>query len=172
MVVKSELKNLGLNYSSVELGEAEIMEDLSPEQLDLLSVALDKTGFELMDDGNSKLVENIKAVIIELVHYNDEPIKIQFTKYLSEKLHHDYATLASIFSEVKGTTIEHFYMTHISDKVKELIAYDKLSLTEIAYRLNYRSVAHLSAQFKKMTGLAPSHFKHLKHKKRITLENV
>ena len=162
MVVKSKLESLGLHYSSVELGEAEIMEDLSPEQLDRLSIALDKTGLELMDDKKSILVEKIKAVIIELVHYNEEQIKITLSDYLSEKLNHNYSHLANLFSEVKGITIEQFYLTHKIEKVKELLVYDELSLTEIAFRLNYSSVAHLSNHFKKMTGLTPSHFKTLK----------
>jgi AraC-like DNA-binding protein len=172
MVVKSKLENLGLHYSSVELGEAEIMEDLSPEQLDRLSIALDKTGLELMDDKKSILVEKIKAVIIELVHYNEEQIKITLSDYLSEKLNHNYSHLANLFSEVKGITIEQFYLTHKIEKAKELLVYDELSLTEIAFRLNYSSVAHLSNQFKKMTGLTPSHFKTLKRIRHNHGENV
>jgi AraC-like DNA-binding protein len=172
MIVKSKLENLGLHYSSVELGEAEIMEDLSPEQLDRLSIALDKTGLELMDDKKIILVEKIKAVIIELVHYNEEQIKITLSDYLSEKLNHNYSHLANLFSEVKGITIEQFYLTHKIEKVKELLVYDELSLTEIAFRLNYSSVAHLSNQFKKMTGLTPSHFKTLKRIRHNHGENV
>ena len=172
MVVKSKLENLGLHYSSVELGEAEIMEDLSPEQLDRLRIALDKTGLELMDDKKSILVEKIKAVIIELVHYNEEQIKITLSDYLSEKLNQNYSHLANLFSEVKGITIEQFYLTHKIEKVKELLVYDELSLTEIAFRLNYSSVAHLSNQFKKMTGLTPSHFKTLKRIRHNHGENV
>ena len=172
MVVKSKLENLGLHYSSVELGEAEIMEDLSPEQLDRLRIALDKNGLELMDDKKSILVEKIKAVIIELVHYNEEQIKITLSDYLSEKLNHNYSHLANLFSEVKGITIEQFYLTHKIEKVKELLVYDELSLTEIAFRLNYNSVAYLSNQFKKMTGLTPSHFKTLKRIRHNRGENV
>jgi len=172
MVVKSELEKLGVNYRTVELGEAEIMEDISTDQVDRLNIALKKSGLELMDDKRSILVEKIKAVIIELVHYMDEPIKINHSEYLSEKLHHNYKYLATLFSEVKGTTIEQFYLAHKIEKVKELLVYDELNLTEIAYKLNYTSVAHLSNQFKKMTGLTPSHFKNLKHIRRSTLENV
>jgi len=172
MVVKSELEKLGLNCKTVELGEVEIMEDLSPEQLDRLSIALDKTGLELMDDKKSILVEKIKAVIIELVHYNEEQIKITLSDYLSEKLNHNYSHLANLFSEVKGITIEQFYLTHKIEKVKELLVYDELSLTEIAFRLNYSSVAHLSNQFKKMTGLTPSHFKTFKRIRHNHGENV
>jgi AraC-like DNA-binding protein len=172
MVVKSELKKLGVNYRSVELGEAEITEDISVDQLQRLGVALKKSGLELMDDKKSILVEKIKAVIIELVHYRDEPIKISHSDYLSEKLHLNYNYLANLFSEVKGTTIEQFYLAHKIEKVKELLVYDELNLTEIAFRLNYSSVAHLSNQFKKITGLTPSHFKQLKHIRRSTLKNV
>jgi AraC-like DNA-binding protein len=172
MVVKSELEKLGLHYTTVDLGEVEIREYISKEQLERLDFALKKAGLELMDDKKSILVEKIKAVIIELVHYADEQIKVNLSDYLSEKLNHNYTYLAHLFSEVKGTTIEKFYLTHKIEKVKELLVYDELSLTEIAYRLNYSSVAHLSNQFKKMTGLTPSHFKELKRKRRITLGNV
>jgi len=172
MVVKSELEKLGVHYTSVELGEAEIREDISQEQLDRLSIALKKTGLELMDDKKSILVENIKAVIIELVHYNEEQVKVNLSDYLSKKLNHDYTYLASLFSEVKGITIEQFYLAHKLEKVKELLVYDELNLTEIAFKLNYSSVSHLSNQFKKMTGLTPSHFKKLKHTRRGTLGKV
>lgn len=172
MVVKSELKKLGIHYTVVELGEAEVKDNVSTEQLDHLSVALKKSGLELMDDKKSILVEKIKAVIIELIHYTDEQIKINLSDYLSEKLHFNYTYLANLFSEVKGATIENFYLAHKIEKVKELLVYDDLTLTEIAYKLHYSSVAHLSNQFKKMTGLTPSHFKNLKHKRFGTLENV
>jgi AraC-like DNA-binding protein len=148
------------------------MEDLSPEQLDRLNIALNKTGLELMDDKKSILVEKIKAVIIELVHYNEEQIKITLSDYLSEKLNYNYSHLANLFSEVKGITIEQFYLTHKIEKVKELLVYDEIGLTEIAFRLNYSSVAHLSNQFKKMTGLTPSHFKTLKPIRHNHGENV
>ena len=172
MVVKSELEKLGVHCTSVELGEAEIKEDISTEQMDRLSIALKKTGLELMDDKKSMLVEKIKAIIIELVHYNEEHIKVNLSDYLSKKLNHDYTYLANLFSEVKGTTIENFYLSHRLEKVKELLVYDELNLTEIAFKLNYSSVAHLSNQFKKMTGLTPSHFKQLKHKRRGILGKV
>ena len=172
MVVKSELSKLGLHYAAVELGEAEIMEDISTEQMQRLGVALKKTGLELMDDKKSILVEKIKTIIIELVHYTDDQIKTNLSDYLSEKLNYNYTYLANLFSEVKGTTIEKFYLAHKIEKVKELLVYDELNLTEIADKLHYSSVAHLSNQFKKMTGLTPSHFKNLKHKRRETLGNV
>jgi len=172
MVVKSKLESLGLHFSFVELGEAEIMEDISPEQQDQLSIALKKTGLELMDDKKSILVEKIKTVIIELVHYREEQIKVNLSDYMSEKFNHNYTYLANLFSEVKGITIEQFYIAHKIEKVKELLVYDELNLTEIAYKLNYSSVAHLSNQFKKMTGLTPSHFKSLKQIRRNSLGNV
>jgi AraC-like DNA-binding protein len=172
MVVKAELQKIGVKYVSVDLGEAETVEDLSADQLSRLGTGLRKAGLELMDDKKSILVEKIKAVIIELVHYNDDQLKINLSDYLTEKLNHNYTYLANLFSEVKGTTIEHFYLAHKIEKVKELLVYDELSLTEIAYMLHYSSVAHLSNQFKKMTGLTPSHFKNLKKKRRGNLENM
>ena len=173
MVVKSELEKLGLHHYRVELGETEIMEDLSPGQLKQLDIALRKTGLELMDDKKSVIVEKIKSIIIELVHYSDDSqIKVNLSDYLSDKLNHNYSHLSNLFSEVKGTTIEQFYLAHKIEKVKELLVYDELNLTEIAYKLHYSSVAHLSNQFKKMTGLTPSHFKNLKHKRRKTLANL
>ena len=162
MLVRAELKNLGLHYIRVELGEADIMEDLSAEQLSLLNTALLKTGLEVMDDKKNILVEKIKNAIIELVHCNDDQIKINLSDYLSEKLSLNYTYLAHLFSEVKGTTIEKFYLAHKIEKVKELLVYHDLTLSEIAYRLNYSSVAHLSNQFKKLIGPTPSHFKNLK----------
>ena len=172
MVVKSELEKLGLHYTSVELGEAEIKEAISPEQLQTLDARLKRTGLEIMDDKKSILVEKIKTIIIELVHYREEQIKINLSDYLSEKLNHNYTYLANLYSEVKGTTIEQFYLSHKIEKVKELLVYDELNLTEIADKMHYSSVAHLSNQFKKMTGLTPSHFKKLKNKRRNALGKV
>src|SRR3984893_9006141 len=125
-----------------------------------------------MDDKKSVLIQKIKTIIIELVHYSDEPLAVNLSAYLSEKLQHDYTYLANLFSEVQGTTIEKFLITHKIERVKELLVYNELNLTEIAYRMNYSSVAHLSSQFKKITGLTPSHFKQLKDKKRNALENL
>jgi AraC-like DNA-binding protein len=172
MVVKSELEKLGLHYITVDLGEAVIKEEISAEQLDSLSIALKQSGLELMDNKKSILIERIKTIIIELVHYNDEQIKINLSDYLTEKLNYNYTYLANLFSEVKGTTIEQFYLAHKIEKVKELLVYDELNLTEIAWKLHYSSVAHLSNQFKKMTGLTPTHFKNLKHKRRLALGDV
>ena len=166
MIVKSELEKLGLHYLYVELGEAEIIEDLTTEQQDTLDIALKNTGLELMDDKKAILVEKIKAVIIELVHYTDDPIKVNLSNYLSDKLNYDYTYMANLFSEVKGITIEKFYISHKTEKIKELLVYDELTLSQIAYKLHYSSVGHLSNQFKKMTGLTPSHFKILKSQKR------
>jgi AraC-like DNA-binding protein len=172
MVVKSEIEKLGLHYITVDLGEAEIEEEISAEQQVSLSIALKKYGLELMDNKKSILIEKIKTIIIELVHYNDEQIKINLSDYLSEKLNYNYTYLANLFSEVKGTTIEQFYLAHKIEKVKELLVYDELNLTEIAWKLHYSSVAHLSNQFKKMTGLTPTYFKNLKHKRRSALGDV
>jgi AraC-like DNA-binding protein len=172
MVVKSELEKLGVHHTRVELGEVEIMEELSAEQLNILNDGLKKTGLELIDDKNSILVEKIKTTIIELVHYTDKQIKINLSDYLSQKLNHNYTYLSNLFSEIKGTTIEKYYLSHRIEKVKELLVYDELNLTEIAYKLHYSSVAHLSNQFKKMTGLTPSHFKNLKNKRRNLLGDI
>ena len=172
MVVKSELEKMGLHYTSVELGETEIMEDISPDQMELLDASLRCAGLELMDDKKSVLVEKIKAIIIELIHYSDYQIRINLSDHLSEKLNHNYSHLSNLFSEAKGITIEHFYLTHKIERVKELLVYDELNLTEIAYKMNYSSVAHLSNQFKKLTGLTPSQFKNLKNRNRTTLSDI
>ena len=172
MVVKEELKRLGLQYVSVELGEVEIMEDISVEQHDQFQVALLRSGLELLDDKKSVLIQKIKNVIVELVHYSEEPLAINFSDHLSQKLNHNYTYLANLFSEVQGTTIEQFIIAHKIERVKELLVYNELNLTEIAYLMHYSSVAHLSAQFKKVTGLTPSHFKQLRHKRLNMLENL
>ena len=172
MVVKSELERIGVPYLVVELGEVEIPGTISQEQRKELDILLKKSGLELMDDKKSMLIERIKTVIIELIHYSNELPKTKFSEYLSEKLNHDYTYLSNLFSEVQGITIEHYIIAHKIERVKELLVYDELNLTEIAYKLHYSSVAHLSNQFKKVTGLTPSHFKHLKHKRIYTLEDV
>ena len=172
MVVKAELEELGLHYIYVKIGEADIIENLSADRLNLLDKRLKKSGLLLMDDKKSILVEKIKSAIIELVHYTEDPLKINLSDFLSEKLNYNYTYLANLFSEVKGLTIENFFITHKIERAKELIVYDELNLSEIAYKLHYSSVAHLSNQFKKITGLTPSHFKKLKNKRRNTLENV
>jgi len=172
MVVKSELEKLGLQFVDVKIGEANIIGELSLEQIKQLDTELKKSGLLIMDNKKSILVEKIKVAIIELVHYNDEQIKVNLSDYLSDKLKHNYTYLANLFSQVKGITIEKFYLAHKIEKVKELIIYDELSISEIAYKMHYSSVAHLSNQFKKITGLTPSHFKMMKNKRRGTLEDV
>jgi len=172
MVVKAALKDLGLHYVNVDLGTVEVMENISQQQRDQLKVALLKSGLELMDDKKAILIEKIQNVIVEMIHYEDELPKTNFSDYLTAKLNYDYTYLANLFSETKGITIEHFIILHKIERVKELIIYDELNLSEIAWKLHYSSVAHLSNQFKKITGLTPSFFKSLKHKKRTTLENV
>jgi AraC-like DNA-binding protein len=172
MVVKEELTKLGLHYTSVELGEVEVLEKISVEQHDLFKAALLKSGLELMDDKKSVLIQKIKNVIIELVHYSEEPLTINFSEFLSQKLNHDYTYLANLFSEVQGTTIEKFLIAHKIERVKELLVYDELNLTQIAYQMHYSSVGHLSAQFKKVTGLTPSHFKQLRDKRRSMLDDM
>ena len=172
MAVKEALKKLGLHFIVVDLGEVEIMETISAEQRELLIMALHKSGLELMDDKRAILIEKIKNAIIEMVHHSNELIKINFSDFLSKKLNHDYTYLSNLFSEVQGTTIEQFIISHKIERIKELIIYDELNITEIAYMMNYSSVAHLSNQFKKVTGLSPSHFKKLKDKRRSPLEEI
>ena len=174
MMVKEELLKLGLHYVNLELGEVEIVETISDSQREQIKIALLKSGLELMDDKKSMLIEKIKNVIVELIHYSDdkEPLLINFSNFLSEKLGYDYTYLANLFSEVQGITIEKFIITHKIERVKELLVYNELNLTEIAYKLHYSSVAHLSNQFKKITGLTPSYFKQMKNKRNRTLDNV
>ena len=172
MVVKSELEKLGLHYTDVKIGVANIIENMPSEQIAQLDIALRKSGLLLMDNKKSILVEKIKNTVIELVHYTNEQIKVNLSDYLSDKLSYNYNYLANLFTEVKGITIEKFYLTHKIEKVKELIVYDELNLTEIAYKMHYSSVGHLSNQFKQFTGLTPSHFRKLKIKRHGTLEDV
>jgi len=172
MIVKDELKKLGLHYVILELGTVEVLEDITDEQRNKLKENLLKSGLELMDDKKAILIDKIKNVIIEMIHYTDELPKKNFSDHISEKLGYDYTYLANIFSEVKGITIQQFVISHKIEKVKELLLYDELNLTEISYKLNYSSVAHLSNQFKKITGLSPSFYKSLKEKRKTNLENL
>jgi len=172
MVVKSEIEKLGLHYYYVKIGEADIIEDLLPDQLEQFNTGLKKAGLVLMDDKKSILVEKIKSAIIELVHFTDEQIKVNLSDFLSDKLDYDYTYLANLFSEMNGITIEKFYLTHKIEKVKELIVYGDLNLSEIAYNMHYSSVAHLSNQFKKFTGMTPTQFKMLKNKSQDSLNDV
>jgi AraC-like DNA-binding protein len=172
MLVKDELKKLGLHFIFVDLGEIEIMENLTDEQRNQLKEALQASGLELMEDKRAILIEKIKNVIIELIHNSNDLIKINHSDYISEKLNMDYTYLSNIFSEVKGITIQQYIIINKIEKVKELLMYGELNLTEIAYQLNYSSVGHLSNQFKKITGYPPSHFKLLKEKRRCPIEEI
>jgi AraC-like DNA-binding protein len=172
MAVKEALKSLGLHFIVVDLGEVEIMENLSAEQRGQLTRSLHESGLELMDDKRAVLIEKIKNAIIEMIHHTDEVIKVNFSDFLSKKLDHDYTYLANLFSAVQGTTIEQFIIAHKVERIKELIIYDELNITEIAWKMNYSSVAHLSNQFKKVTGLSPSHFKQLRGKRRSPIEDI
>jgi len=172
MAVKEELKKLGLHFVVVDLGEVDIMENINLEQREQLKAALLISGLELMDDRRAVLIEKIKNVIVEMVHHSDELIKTNFSDFLSAKLTHDYTYLSNLFSEVQGTTIEQFIISHKIERIKELIIYGELNITEIAWKMNYSSVAHLSNQFKKVTGLSPTHFKQLKDKRRSPIEEI
>jgi AraC-like DNA-binding protein len=172
MLVREELAKLGIHFVVVDLGAVEILEDITPDQQEQLTANLLLSGLELLDDKRSILVDKIKNVIIEMIHHSDELPKVNYSDYISEKLHYDYTYLSNLFSEVKGTTIQQFIIKHKIERVKELLLYDELNLTEISYRLHYSSVAHLSAQFKKVTGLSPSFFKQLKLKRQNNLENL
>ncbi len=173
LVVKDELKKLGLHAVAVDLGVVEILEDITDQQRLELREHLLKTGLELLDDNKTILIERIKNVIIELIHYSDAQLTVNnYPEYLSEKLQCDYTYLSTIFSEIKGITIQQFVILHKIERVKELLLYDKLNLTEISYRLNYSSVAHLSNQFKSVTGLTPSYFKKMEKARRSNLEKA
>ncbi|MES2836166.1 MAG: AraC family transcriptional regulator [Bacteroidota bacterium] len=172
MVVKDELKKLGLHFVVVDLGEVEIMENLSSSQLVSLKDGLLNSGLELMDDKKAMLIEKINIVITEMIHHTDEVPKVNYSDYISEKLNYDYTYLSNLFSEVKGTTIQQFIIINKIERVKEFLLYDELNLTEISYKLHYSSVAHLSNQFKKITGLTPSEFKKLKNRSRTPIEEL
>lgn len=172
MMVKEELKKLNLDYLNIDLGMVEIMGDITPKKFEKLRENLATSGLELLDDKRAILIERIKNVIVEMVHYTDEIPKVNYSDYISEKLNHDYTYLSNIFSEVKGITIQHYIIMHKIERVKELLLYDELNLTEIAFMLNYSSVAHLSNQFKKITGLSPSFFKQMKYSRNKNLENI
>jgi len=172
MVVKDQLQKLGYHPVIVELGEADITEDLSAAELEQVRTALMHSGLELMEDKKSILIQKIKNIIIELVHYSEEPLVVNLSEFLHQKLDHNYTYLANLFSQVQGTTIEKYFISHKIERVKELLVYNELNLTEIAYLMHYSSVAHLSAQFKKVTGLTPSHFKQLREQRRKMLEEL
>lgn len=172
MMVQEELKKVGLQYVVIDLGTVEILEDITQEQHEELKKNLLVSGLELLDNKKSILIEKIKNVITEMIHYSDELPKMNYSDYISEKLNHDYTYLANIFSEVKGITIQQFIIINKIERVKELLLYDELNLSEIAFKLHYSSGAHLSNQFKKITGLSPSFYKQLKKKRKGNLENM
>ncbi len=172
MMVKEELKRLGLKFTYVELGVTEISGSITEAQREILKVNLLKSGLELLDDKRSILIEKIKNVIIEMIHYSEEIPKTNYSDYISEKLGYDYTYLSNIFSEVKGITIQQYIIIHKIERVKELLLYDEFTLTEISYQMHYSSVAHLSNQFKKVTGLSPSFYKQLQQKRKENLENL
>jgi AraC-like DNA-binding protein len=172
MAVKEELKKMNLHFIVVELGEVEIMEELSAQQWSELKSALLVSGLELMDDKRAVLIEKIKNVITEMIHDTDEMPKMNYSDFISQKLNYDYTYLSNLFSEIKGMTIQQFIIVHKIEKAKELIMYGELNLTEISYKLHYSSVAHLSNQFKKITGMSPSQFKQLKSKTRRPIEEI
>ena len=172
MLVKEVLKGLRLHYSSVNLGEVDVLENITSKQREQIRTELFKWGLELMDNKKEIIIEKIKNVVIEMVHYADELPETNFSDYLKQKLNYDYTYMSNLFSETEVITIEHFIIIHKIERVKELIFYNELNLTEIAWKLHYSSVAHLSTQFKKITGQTPSHFKKLKDKNLLLLEKV
>lgn len=172
MVVSEELKKAGIAFTDVELGEIEVAKQPTDAQLKKLDAGLKHLGFELIDDKKSRMIEKIKNNIVTLIHHSDEGIKTNLSDYLSSRLHYDYTYLSNLFSEIEGTTIEKYYISQRIEKIKELLVYDELTLSEIADKLGYSSVAYLSNQFKKVTGLTPSHFKSLKEHKRRNIEEL
>lgn len=172
MVVKSELEKLGLRPLAVDLGEVEIAADLEGYQRQDVHAALQKFGFALLDDKKSVIIERVKNLIVDLVQNKNNQLKTNLSDYLSRELNHDYTYITNLFTQVEGTTIEQYFIAQKIERVKELLVYDEMSLSEISYQLNYSSVSHLSKQFKKVTGLTPSHYKQLKEKKRNPLEEL
>lgn len=172
MVVQQEMDKLGLNVKNIKLGEVNLDKELNDEEKRNIGKTLTTLGFELIDDRKGRIIERIKNVIIMLVHHQDNETKINLSDLLSNELNHDYSYLSRLFSEVEGTTIEKYFIAQRIERVKELLVYDELSLSEIAFRLNYSSVAYLSNQFKKVTGLTPGHFRKIKEDKRKPLDKV
>ncbi|WP_428742039.1 helix-turn-helix domain-containing protein [Tenacibaculum sp.] len=172
LVIQNELDKLGLGVKNIKLGEVTLEKELTTKEKEQLGNILLNLGFEIIDDKKSRIIEHIKNVIINLVHHQDNDAKTNLSEVVSKELNHDYNYLSNLFSEVEGTTIEKYFIAQKIEKVKELLVYDELSLSEIAFRLNYSSVAYLSNQFKKVTGLTPSHFKKIREDKRKPLDKV
>jgi len=172
IAVREAFKNLGLKLTQVELGEVEIVETISEEKMDALKISMLNIGFEIIEDRRAILIERIKNIVIEMVHHSEMVLKVNFSDYLSEKLNYDYTYMANVFSEVQGISIEQFIISHKVERIKEYIIYDELNMTEIAFKMNYSSVAHLSCQFKKVTGLTPTYFKKLKLRRLEPIENI
>lgn len=172
MAVQNELNKLGLEAKNIKLGEVTLENEPTAEMKKQLEDLLIPLGFQIIDDRKSRMIEKIKNIIIELVHHQDNGAKANLSEVLSSRLHSHYNYLSNLFSEVEGATIEKYFIAQKIEKVKELLVYDELSLSEIAFRLNYSSVAYLSNQFKKVTGLTPSHFKQIKENKRKPLDQL
>lgn len=172
MTVRSELERFGIQSNAVQLGEVDLPRALSADEKEFLDKRFRELGFEIIDDKKNRLIESIKTCIVERIHYTKEPLKLTFSEYLSNKFHQDYSSLSRLFSEVQGMTIEQYVINQKIEKVKELLVYDEFTLSEIALQLNYSSVSHLSKQFKKVTGLTPTHFKQVKENKRIPLDKL
>lgn len=171
-VVKDALEKLGFQDIQVNLGEVILQENIPDTRLGQIRSILLQSGFELLEDKKNILMQQIKTHIIQLVYYSDEPLVQNLSVYLSDKLHHDYTYMSNLFSDRLGTTIEKFFICHKIERVKELLTYGELSLTDIAFKMHYSSVAHLSSQFKKVAGMTPSDFKQLKGDRRNLLENL
>lgn len=172
LVVQNELDKLGIEATNIKLGEITLKKDLTTKEREELENVLDPLGFQVIDDKKSRMIEKIKNVIIDLVHHQDNDAKTNLSDVLSDALHHNYNYLSNLFSDIEGTTIEKYFIAQKVEKIKELLVYDELSLSEIADRMNYSSVAYLSNQFKKVTGLTPSHFKQIREDKRKPLDKV
>lgn len=162
LVVKDEVERLGLAYDDVKLGELTLKDPVLPEAIDALKVALQRSGLYIIDDKKSRLVEKIKQAVIEQVHYTDEPLLQNFSSFLAGKLHYDYTYLSNLFAATQGLTLEHYIINNRIEKAKELLIYEEMSIAAIAERLHYCSAAHLSRQFKQVTGYTATHYKKLR----------
>lgn len=172
LLVKEELNKMGLHFVVVDLGEVETMEDLNPVEIEQLREALRASGLEIIDDKKTMLIEKVKNAITEMIHNSDGPLKHNYSDYLAEKVGYDYTYISNLFSDMKGITIQQYIIIHKIERVKELLMYEDMNLTEISYKMHYSSVAHLSNQFKKVTGLSSSSFMKLRDKKRRNLEEL